>query len=103
MPAEVIVQARSGERYKGELAAMHLHLHRIEALAPDESLTAFGRIARYFPQSGGMVFARMLVEVKQRPLYLVQAHWPSAPPPEAAPAVRATAQRAAALLGLPAF
>ena len=42
------------------LAALHIHLHRIDALATDESLTDFGRIARYFPQSGGLVMARRI-------------------------------------------
>jgi superfamily II RNA helicase len=42
----------------GPLAMLHLHLHKIGALDRDEGLTPFGSIARYFPQSGGLLLAR---------------------------------------------
>ena len=44
------------------LAALHLHLHGIGALDRDESLTEFGTIARYFPQAGGLLLARMIAD-----------------------------------------
>ena len=46
----------------GTLAALHVHLHKIGALNPDESLSEFGAIARYFPQSGGLVMARLIAD-----------------------------------------
>ena len=55
------------------LAALHVHLHRIGALARDESLTEFGRIARYFPQAGGLLMARMLTDGRLRADNLSQA------------------------------
>jgi len=45
---------------EGDLAALHLHLHAIGALTKDEALTPYGSIARYFPQSGGLLIARMV-------------------------------------------
>lgn len=44
------------------LAALHVHLHQIGAIERDESLSEFGRIARYFPQAGGLLIARMLTD-----------------------------------------
>lgn len=42
------------------LAHLHLHLHGIGCIDPDERLTSFGSIARYFPQSGGMLLAYLI-------------------------------------------
>lgn len=47
---------------RGSLAALHLHLHRLGALDGNEALTNFGSIARYFPQSGGLLVAKMVVD-----------------------------------------
>lgn len=44
------------------LAALHVHLHQIGAIERNESLSEFGRIARYFPQAGGLLIARMLTD-----------------------------------------
>jgi hypothetical protein len=41
---------------------LQIHLHKIGALNEDESLTDFGRIARYFPQAGGLVMARLIID-----------------------------------------
>jgi len=49
-------------RLDGNLAHLHLHLHAIGALNRDESLTSFGNLARFFPQSGGLVFSRALAD-----------------------------------------
>ncbi len=46
----------------GSLAALQIHLHKIGALDEDETLTDFGRIARYFPQAGGLVMARLIID-----------------------------------------
>lgn len=46
----------------GPLAMLHIHLHRIGALNRDETLTTFGSIARYFPQAGGLLLARMFAD-----------------------------------------
>ncbi|MES2745184.1 MAG: DEAD/DEAH box helicase [Bdellovibrionota bacterium] len=42
------------------LAHLHVHLHTIGCLNEDEGLTSFGSIARYFPQSGGMLIAFLI-------------------------------------------
>jgi hypothetical protein len=55
------------------LAALHVHLHRIGALERNESLTEFGRIARYFPQAGGLLMARMLTDGRIRADNVAQA------------------------------
>jgi len=51
-----VLKAKPG----GSLAALQIHLHKVGALNPDETLTDFGRIARYFPQAGGLVMARLI-------------------------------------------
>jgi len=51
----------------GPLAALHIHLHRIGALNRDESLSPFGSIARYFPQAGGLLLARMFADGRIAP------------------------------------
>jgi hypothetical protein len=55
-----VLQAKSA----GSLTALHLHLHRIGALDRDESLTSYGSVARYFPQAGGLVLARLITDRK---------------------------------------
>jgi hypothetical protein len=47
-------------RSQAKLAGMHVHLHKIGCINPDETLTTMGSIARYFPQSGGLVISSML-------------------------------------------
>lgn len=47
-------------RRHGKLSGMHLHLHQLGFIAKDETLTSLGSIARYFPQSGGLVIANMI-------------------------------------------
>lgn len=47
-------------RKHGKLSGMHLHLHQLGFIAKDETLTSLGSIARYFPQSGGLVIANMI-------------------------------------------
>ena len=42
------------------LSQLHFHLHQIGALNADESLTPYGELARYFPQSGGLLIASMI-------------------------------------------
>lgn len=42
------------------LSHLHVHLHSIGCLDEDERLTSFGSIARYFPQSGGMLLAFLI-------------------------------------------
>ena len=44
------------------LAHMHVHLHAVGALDETEKLTAFGSVARYFPQAGGMYIARRIAD-----------------------------------------
>jgi hypothetical protein len=47
-------------RMNNPLAHLHVHLHTIGCLNEDETLSSFGSIARYFPQSGGMVIAFLI-------------------------------------------
>ena len=51
-------------RTNGGLAHLHVHLHALGALNRDETLTPFGDLARFFPQSGGLVFARCLADAE---------------------------------------
>ena len=41
------------------LARIHIHLHHIECLDEDEQLTNFGSLARFFPQNGGLLLAKL--------------------------------------------
>ena len=45
---------------EGELAKLHIHLHKIMALYSKEQLTQFGSIAKYIPHSGGHYIAKQL-------------------------------------------
>lgn len=45
---------------QSDLAKLQLHLHRIGCLDEASGLTTFGSLARYFPQSGGLVLAYYL-------------------------------------------
>lgn len=60
-------------RLTGRLAAMHLHLHRVGCITRDETLTPFGEVAKYFPQSGGLVVSRMIIDGRIRTDKLVHA------------------------------
>lgn len=51
-------------RSSAMLPLLHMHLHSIGALTRDDTLTAFGSLARYFPQTGGMLIAKRLIEQK---------------------------------------
>ncbi len=42
------------------LAQLHIHLHTIGCIDANEQLTSFGSIARYFPQSGGLLLAWLI-------------------------------------------
>lgn len=42
------------------LSHLHVHLHVIGCIDEDEKLTSFGSIARYFPQSGGLLIAHLI-------------------------------------------
>ncbi len=48
------------KRADNSLAQLHLHLHRIGCIDQEERLSSFGSIARYFPQSGGLLFASLV-------------------------------------------
>lgn len=45
---------------ENSLCALHFHLHFIGCINEAEKLTGFGDIARFFPQSGGLLVASML-------------------------------------------
>ena len=45
---------------ENSLCALHFHLHFIGCISEEEKLTGFGDIARFFPQSGGLLVASML-------------------------------------------
>lgn len=49
-------------RMRGALAYLHVHLHQIGCLDETEQLTSYGSIARYFPQSGGLLIAHFINE-----------------------------------------
>ncbi|MBC7659069.1 MAG: DEAD/DEAH box helicase [Chitinophagaceae bacterium] len=42
------------------LSHLHVHLHTVGCIDGDERLTSLGSIARYFPQSGGMLIAFLI-------------------------------------------
>ncbi|MBC62111.1 MAG: hypothetical protein CMP11_06600 [Zetaproteobacteria bacterium] len=44
------------------LTKLQKHLYKIKALTKDNKLTELGEIAKYFPQSGGLVLAKMISE-----------------------------------------
>jgi superfamily II RNA helicase len=45
---------------QGELGRLHLHLHRIGALDENDHLSAYGEIARLFPQNGGLLISKYI-------------------------------------------
>lgn len=47
-------------RMKGTLSYLHIHLHMIGCLDREEKLTPYGEVAKYFPQAGGLVLAKMI-------------------------------------------
>ncbi len=53
-------------RKSSRLASMHLHLHKVGCISPDEKLTELGDIARFFPQNGGLVVSKMIVDKRLR-------------------------------------
>lgn len=48
------------EKMNNPLAHLHVHLHNIGCIDGAEQLTRFGSIARYFPQSGGLLIAFLI-------------------------------------------
>jgi superfamily II RNA helicase len=60
-------------RSQSKLAGMHLHLHKVGCIANDETLTPLGAIAKYFPQSGGLLFSSMMIRGMITPDKLVSA------------------------------
>lgn len=50
------------QKLQGSLSSLHLHLHLIGCVDEHERLTDYGSIARYLPQSGGLLLARLLAE-----------------------------------------
>ncbi|SMF21888.1 DEAD/DEAH box helicase [Pseudobacteriovorax antillogorgiicola] len=49
-------------KHQSSLAALHVHLHQLNCLNDEETLTNLGRIARFFPQGGGLLVATMISE-----------------------------------------
>jgi superfamily II RNA helicase len=49
-------------KINSDLAALQLHLHQIGALDSSDHLSNYGATAKYFPQSGGLVLARMIAD-----------------------------------------
>ncbi len=47
-------------RSQSKLSGMHIHMHKLGCIDRDETLTPMGSIARYFPQSGGLVISSMI-------------------------------------------
>ncbi len=45
---------------QGELVLLHEHLHHIGCLNKEEGLTRFGELARFFPQNGGLLIAKLI-------------------------------------------
>ncbi len=60
-------------RGQTKLAGMHLHLHKLGCIDHDESLTRLGSIAKYFPQSGGLLLSSMIVRDMITPDKLINA------------------------------
>lgn len=60
-------------RQHAKLAGMHVHLHRLGCITSDEALTPLGSIARYFPQSGGLVMASLIIRGVITPGELLKA------------------------------
>lgn len=52
------------QEFNHQLASLHIHLHWLGCINPQEKLTEFGSVARYFPQAGGLLMAEMLTAGK---------------------------------------
>ncbi len=48
------------QKCSSELSALHFHLHAIHAIDRKEELTAFGSLARYIPQTGGLMISDLI-------------------------------------------
>ena len=72
-PVRVPCHAYLDIRRQAKLTGMHLHLHEMGCIAQDETLTPMGTIAKYFPQSGGLLISSMLVRNMISPEKLVNA------------------------------
>jgi superfamily II RNA helicase len=59
-------------RAQAKLSAMHLHLHKLGCIDHDETLTRLGSIAKYFPQSGGLLLSSMIVRDMITPEKMIQ-------------------------------
>ncbi len=59
-PLQKNCHAYLDQKIGGDLAALQLHLHFVGALDANDQLTPYGEIAKYFPQNGGLLFAKML-------------------------------------------
>lgn len=60
-------------RRTSRLAAMHIHLHKVGCINRDETLTPLGEVAKYFPQSGGLLVARMIIDGRIKSDKLIHA------------------------------
>jgi superfamily II RNA helicase len=49
-------------KVSGELAKLHVHLHKIDALDTEEKLTKFGSVAKYFPHDGGLYISSQIAD-----------------------------------------
>ncbi|MBP9707274.1 MAG: DEAD/DEAH box helicase [Oligoflexales bacterium] len=47
-------------KLQGSFTQLHFHLNKIGAIDLNDQLTEFGNIARFFPQNGGLLIARLI-------------------------------------------
>lgn len=59
-PLQADCHAFIQKNMSNKLSQLHLHLHSIDCIDSNEQLTGFGSIARYFPQSGGLLIADLI-------------------------------------------
>lgn len=55
-------KGKSGQPFDNPLNTLYHHLHRIDCLDSQEKLTELGKVARYFPQAGGLLVADWIVK-----------------------------------------
>jgi hypothetical protein len=59
-PLKKACHAHLETKLQSDLAYLHFHLNAIGAIASEQQLSSFGSIARYFPQSGGLLVAKLI-------------------------------------------